>query len=548
MWVDAFMKLFKHYLLLAAIFLVPIGSMFLTSDMVHTHDGPVHLARIAAYYNALRDGQFPPRWAGELNYGYGTPVFIFMYPFPYLLGSLFVALGASLTLSFKLLLTTSFVLSGIFFYGWLARVTKNTSMALLATIVYQFAPYRLVELTVRGSMAEAFGFTFAPLVLWMLTLFMEKPTIRAASWVAVATTLLVLSHNSISLVFFVIICLYVLFIQAKPRARYLAFAALFTGIGLASFYWLPALLEHKFTYGDLFMREMFRTHFAPVMQFITPNLTNEPALQTGGVVMWLGITQSVAILVALWALFKKKLKGLEKILVTFGLAVLAVSLFFMTPASLLLWERIGFLRQFQFPWRLLASCAFATGLISLSYFAIPRLRTKAGLTILILITVFSTIFYWKPPLGFDRIDEGYFWKYPLNTTFFGEADVIWSAGPASGFPKNRVEVVEGDAEIKDFVRHTAWHAFTVDAKGGTTLVSNTQYFPGWRVLVDGTKTPIQFQDQTSRGLIRFTVPTGTHEVRVVFARSKARLTGEAATVTTLILLIGANVLYKKKLI
>lgn len=515
--------------------------------MVHTHDGPVHLARIAAYYNALRDGQFPPRWAGELNYGYGTPVFIFMYPLPYLLGSLFVGLGATLTLSFKLLLTTSFVLSGLFFYGWIMRVTKKPQLALLATIVYQFAPYRLVELTVRGSMAEAFGFAFSPLVLWMLTLFAEKPTVRRATWIAMATALLVLSHNSMSLVFFGVICLYVLFVQAKPRVRHLSFAALMAGVGLAAFYWLPALLEHKFTYGDLFMKDMFRSHFAPMVQFIAPNFTNVSSLQTGGVAMWLGATQSVAIAVSLWALLTNKLKGINKILVTFGLTVLVISMFFMTPASRFLWERISFLRQFQFPWRLLAPTAFATALLSLSYLAIPRLRTKTALTILLLITVFSSAYYWNPPLGYDRIDEAYFWSYPLNTTFFGEADVIWSAGPASGFPKSRVEVVEGKASISEFVRHTAWHTFTVEAKGVATLVSNTQYFPGWRVLVDGQKTPIQFQDPTSRGLLRFTVPNGIHSVRVEFARSKARLAGELITVATLLMIIGANKMYKKKL-
>ena len=536
----------KRYLGLIGLFLLPLIPLFLTSDMVHTHDGPVHIARIAAYVKALADGQLPPRWAGELNYGYGTPIFIFMYPLPYLLGSLFVALGANLALSFKLILSTSFVLSGIFFYGWMRALTKNNTFALVTTFVYQFAPYRFAELTVRGSMAEAFGFAFTPLVLWMLNRFHIKPTAGRAAAISLATLLLVLSHNSISLVFFGIICLYVLLTKTSARTKLWSGAALAAGLGLAAFYWIPALIEHRYTYGDLFMKDMFRDHFAPLSQFFLPNFTNAESLQTGGVVMWLGLTQTLAIPVAVWALLKKKVKGTEKTLIVFGLMTFAVSMFFMTPVSKILWEHISFLRQFQFPWRLLASCALATAVLSLAYPAIPTLKTKAGIVLLLVITMLSTLYYWNPPLGFDKIDEGYFWDYPLNTTFFGEADVIWSAGPAGNFPKDRIEVVSGHALVTNFVRHTDWHTFTVEAHGQTTLVSHTQYFPGWRVVVDGQKVPIQFQDQNARGLLLFTVPDGIHTVEIRFGRSKTRLAAELISVITALSLIGAIRIWGKK--
>lgn len=507
----------KRYLLIAALFLIPLAGMFFTPDMVHTHDGPVHLARIAAYYKALLDGQFPVRWAGELNYGYGTPVFIFLYPFPYTLGALFVWLGASLTLSFKLILAASFVLSGVFFYGWMLSLTRNKTVAAMATALYQFAPYRFVELTVRGSMAEAFGFAFAPLVLWMITK-------KNFPGIAIATALLVLSHNSISLVFFGIIVLYMLFAKARPR-EYVALAA---GLGLAAFYWVPALLEHKYTYGDLFMKDMFRSHFAPITQFFLPNPANLVSLQTGGVATWIGFTQTLAVVLALWTLWKQKAAGVGKTLLPFGLVVFGIAFLFMTPASTFLWEKISFLRQFQFPWRLLAASAFSTGVLAVAF-------PKKAAAVVILVTILSTLYFWRPPLGFDRIDESYFWNYPLNTTFFGEADVIWSAGPATGYPSERVQVAQGNAVISDLVRHTDWHSFSVQATGEATLVSNTQYFPGWQVLVDGAKVPIQFQDPAWRGLLVFTVPDGAHDVMVRFGRSKARLAGELISVITVLL-------------
>src|SRR5690606_669882 len=52
----------------------------LSPQALWTDDGHLHTARGAQYYLALRDGQFPPRWAGNLANGGGSPIFIFAYP------------------------------------------------------------------------------------------------------------------------------------------------------------------------------------------------------------------------------------------------------------------------------------------------------------------------------------------------------------------------------------------------------------------------------------------------------------------------------------
>ena len=85
------MNSLKHYLVILTISALPLLSMFLTKDMPHTHDGPVHLARIASYYKELSYGQIPPRWASELNYAYGMPLLTscitfrtLSHPYPYI--------------------------------------------------------------------------------------------------------------------------------------------------------------------------------------------------------------------------------------------------------------------------------------------------------------------------------------------------------------------------------------------------------------------------------------------------------------------------------
>jgi len=67
-------------------------------------------------------------------------------------------------------------------------------------------------------------------------------------------------------------------------------------------------------------------------------------------------------------------------------------------------------------------------------------------------------------------------------------------------------------------------------------VSNTQYFPGWRVYIDGQKTPIEFQDQNWRGLITFPIPQGTHNIRIQFEETTVRIVANIFSVFSILLL------------
>ena len=156
------------------------------------------------------------------------------------------------------------------------------------------------------------------------------------------------------------------------------------------------------------------------------------------------------------------------------------------------------------------------------------------------MVVCSTVYYWRPALGFQTIDEKYYWNYPLNTTYFGETDVIWSAGAATSYPKKRVEIIGGKATISDFKKKSNKHTFTIDAQTDSQIVDHTQYFHGWRVSVDGNFTPIEFQDPNNRGEITFRVPKGRHDVKVEFGETKIRL---FADFTSMVTLLGLLVLF-----
>ena len=384
----------KYYLIVLGLSIPPLISIFSTLQFPHVHDGIVHLARMAAYFKALQDFQIPVRWAGDLNYGYGMPLFNFIYHVPYLFSAFFIFLGFGLVFTFKIVLSLSFLLSGVFMFAF-AKEFFNPSAdgdkkALLVTIFYQFAPFRLIELLVRGSYGEVYAYTFFPLVLFGLVKIFQKKEAIFVIITGAATSLLILSHNALSLTFFGMCVLFILFFAKSKKNIAWGLTSLFLGLMLSAFYWIPAIFEHKYTYGDLFMKDLFRSHFPPIQNFFIPNFTNTEALQTGGISVQFGLFHVIAIIFGFFVLLKKKTEIKHKQIIMLSLILIASSLFIMSNLSLFLWERISFLRQFQFSWRFLGIVVFVTSLLAISFMNIKIFKQRWIFIMLLGLVVIST--------------------------------------------------------------------------------------------------------------------------------------------------------------
>ena len=113
---------------------IPALKSLATPGFYTSHDGETHTARIAQYYQAIKDGQIPPRWAPTLNNNFGSPIFVYIYPVPYLTGALIHAVGFSYADTFKLLMILTFILSGVFAYVWLIEIWQNPRAAFLGAL------------------------------------------------------------------------------------------------------------------------------------------------------------------------------------------------------------------------------------------------------------------------------------------------------------------------------------------------------------------------------------------------------------------------------
>ena len=290
------------------------------------------------------------------------------------------------------------------------------------------------------------------------------------------------------------------------------------------------------------MKDMYLEHFPSLKQLFLPNFFNQSWGQVGDISVQIGLLPLAGLAFSLWLVWKKKLPLFEKRLVIFSWLLFFICLAAMQPVSISLWRQIPVLRQFQFSWRFLALVVLATSLTVAAIDIRPRsgfvapLRGRIGFYWLIVIAVFLTSLPFWQTLGFDEIDEQDYWHYPLNTTYFGEADTIWAASPPGEYPERYVEIVDGEGEIINLERRSTIHRFTVQAASEVNVLDRTHFFPGWRVYAEGIEQPIQFQDQNHRGQITFRLPAGTHQVEVRFTRTKVRQISEMISLGALVLL------------
>ncbi len=538
----------KHFVLLLffLFLLIPLIDL-LNPGLPVTHDGQDHVARIANFYKSLSEGNIIPRWAGNLNWGYGHPVMMFLYPFPSYASSLFHLIGFSYIDSLKLVFAITFVLSGLTMYLWIKEFLGKYP-AIAAGVLYVFAPYRFVDLYVRGAIGEHVAFIFPPLVLYFLLKLSKKFSYLNFLGGCLSLSGLILSHNAISLMFLPFIIFYALFLLYKNKNKtklLLGFLGLLLlGFGLSGFFLLPAFFEGKYTLRDIVTRGEYASRFVNFKDLIYGSWSYGG---TGQFTTQLGFVQLIFIVLSPYFLFQFFKKN--KSFFVLSLAILAycfLSVLLMLNFSKPVWEIVTILQKFQFPWRLLSIVVFTTSLLGGLF--VYQLNKKWQTIIVLLITiliVLSTYNYWHanaykiyPNLYFDKIYNG--------TTDTGESSPIWSIRFMEKEPKTHLVIIEGGGRVKEEKRSTTEHDYTVFADGNIKLRENTLYFPGWKVYSSGKELPVEFQDRLNRGLITFKLPQGKNTVIIKFENTKLRTFSNLLTIFSFVFLVGLGVFVKKR--
>lgn len=531
---------YRRYLLLIGLivlFVIPLFDLF-KPGLPITNDGQDHIARIANFYQNLQEGVFIPRWAGNLNWGYGHPILMFLYPMSSYSASLFYFLGFTFVDSVKIIFGLAFVLSGLTMYLWIKSFLGQKA-GIIAAILYTFAPYRFIDLYVRGAIGEHVAFVFPPLVLY----FLLRGAKKSSYWNNIGGGLsfcgLILSHNAISLMFLPLIliyCIYLIWLSKFNRSLILnSLFIILIGFGLASFFWLPALVEGKYTLRDKVIAGEYVNRFIPFSNFFCDPLSydgNIPFSMQVGIIQWAIIFLSFPFT---YSLYKKK-KSLWIVSVV-SICIFLVSLFLITNASRGIWEKIFILQNFQFPWRFLSVTVFITALLGgILLSQLPKKITSYIIVCIIIVTLFSTNVLWHPK-AFLIKPESFFTGIYYGTTDTGESAPVWSVRFMEKPPKGHIEIIQGEGQIKELKHQATQHAYILNTKEQVRVLENTLFFPGWRVTVNGNLVPLQFQEPRYRGLMTFFVPKGQNKIVVSFTETKLRLIADSISFIMLLILL-----------
>ena len=503
----------------------------LTTPGLHkTHDSISHIVRILSFQKALDDGQIIPRWAPYLFEGIGSPVLILNYLLPYFFSSAVHGIGFSFIDSFKITLALSFILSGITAYFSFKSIWGKLP-GLLAAMIYTWAPFRFVDIYVRGAFGEAFSFIFPPLILL---------SIHKKWWLllTVSFTGLLLSHPVASALFCLFFFPYMLiyyYSKKDIRGIFLFFASFILALGISAFNVIPSIFETGYTKFSPSNTNPY-VHFPTLSQLInspwgygySETNTNDWLSFKLGLAQW-----SIIIFGCLFLLinFLRKTKKRIDTLMIYVLAFCFAAIIFMLEISAPLWKIIKLERLIDLPWRINILIPFLTSF--LGAWILNNLQGKFKYVFLLII-LFLSIYGNRNHLSIIEVlphSENYYITSYQTGDDGGEYATIYRKTTRGTRFDEKIEVVKGDAKINITENKSHSISANIKAKEPTDVMIYAMYFPGWKVWLDNKEfsigkecniTKSKNETRDTSGLILCQIPKGDHMIHVEFTDTPLR--------------------------
>lgn len=463
-------------LLPAIIYGVPVGSVA---------DQPHHYRLALPFYEAVRAGTIYPGWLAESTGGYGDVSFRFYPPATYYLLALTRALagnwyGGSL-IAFALLSMTG----GLGVYFW-ARAFLPPKLAVWAGIFFTFMPYHINEIYQAFMLPEYAGCAVLPFAFAFVERVCREGRTRHIVGLAVAYTLLILTHLPLTVIGSLALFVYALL--RLERANFWTTILRLTlgvmlGLAASAFYWTTLVAElHWIGANNVHPDQWYDYHFNFLFWKSVEGAPN----------WWANILALATFIMILPATFilRRALKGRIHKGISAVILLMLVSVFMTLPISLPVWRVVPMLKEVQFPWRWLAVTSMA-GSVALSasipYWmekAVSKSRPLALIAAgIVLITLTFTL---SQPLR----DAKYFTRTEFQTflqTIPGSAALAyWLPVWASDQPRkmeSEVEAANRSCAIKSWQPEA--RSFEISAGAETEARVRTFYYPYWTALADG---------------------------------------------------------------
>lgn len=519
-------------LLLVTLF---ISNAYFKTGVPYTHDGENHLARFANYEIAIREHQFPPRFAPNFLNHYGYPVFNYNYPLANILSLPFSYLKIHYEDTFKIQAVVSIFLGALGIYIWSSSFTQRKSLRLLSSLVYLSTPYLISTIIYRGTIGEMMAFGFFPWLFISLEYIKRKAYLTSLSFpiFTIMWAAFFLAHNVSVILVAPVVAFFILFLYKK---KILAYKHFFITIGIAVaislWFWLPALMERdQIVLDRAGNNQLLFTHF-PLLQQLLFSPVEFGYSFSGSVdsfsfsIGYLAIAILFLTIISIIRYKKNSFSNDEHKFIPWS--ILSILLFiFQLKITMPIWSLFPIMRFVQFPWRL--GLLFSFTLIPVFIFIYQK-SSKHIKILFIIVMLLQVSFLWsKKPIDTLHKERENYVAYGQTSTTQNE-----------NFPKTFKYLDVGDwaptpvfleGEGNSTVNRWAgsYRDYQLDVKTPSVIVEPTMYFLGWETLINGQKITYADSEKIA-GRIGYTLEPGIYNVSSKFTeKTPMRIIGDVTS-------------------
>ena len=555
---------------LVVVVLLPIVAVLplLQPGLPRTADGFVHLLRVVEVDQSWGDGVYYPRWAPDMVFGYGYPIFNYFAPLLYHITSAVHLIGLGFESAFKVVLIGCLLLGTWGTYA-LTKDILGPKSAVLAAVAYVYAPFTLREIYVRGGYAQFLAVSLMPVALWSVNRLITRDSLLHLLASPLLCGAVVVSHNISGMLFFPVLAVFVAWIICTSRRWHRikhAVWVLVLALALVSCFVVPALVEkplvklHRSAEGYL----DFHAHFLTLEEILSPSVTPDSSSLNPVWLHNLGAPQVLFGALGVVAMIVAPLTRRQRMQAAFFVVVLSVAVFMTLRVSVPLWEHVPLLAFTQFPWRLLDIAGLAVSVLAgLSVHLWARLPWRHSvlivLTVSLVVTVVAEFVHlheqW-PPVSREQLAPrdvvvNELRTGAIGTTSAGECLPTWVVEAPSDSPlvpqylaSESISKLDAhslpDLARAEQIRHTTVSdEYLVVSSEPFTVQFNTFHFAGWKAFVDSQPVPIN--PSYPQGLITFDVPAGERRIVVRFEDTPVRALANIISGAALVVMVGVTV-------
>ncbi len=549
-------------LLLSLIVCLGISRHFFQSAIFRTHDLEIHAARLAHFYLAIKNGEFPPVWEINTNEGFGMPTYNFTYFFPYLFAVCWYFLTHSIELSLNLTLFAALLIMtlGAYLLAW--RLSKNPFVTVFATLMYLTLPYQMVNIFIRGALGEVIFMSLVPWLMLLISLDKYKNKILLqVSWIIIWCLLITTHHLLIIFLVPIVVAWYLTRrleeIKQKKWSEVFPVTLVFPtviAILLTSIFTLPMVFESQHTKipGNeslaLYYQEFSKFNDLFYSEWSNGGLDGEknplPPTRMIGAPAWITLSFVLILLFKpVSTLNQPKLQARLSTESWLWCLIMITAIWMMTPWSDVLWRQSSLLQMQQFPWRLNWIVILTAFMLYIQLESrLKKSNFRHLVRLVILANASMAILIWGKPIDTVSTDDFYWFQYPLTGMYFQELlpknfsthlnfrlsdQVVIREEGKNVFdtPYQPTPNLSGSYEITTWSGHHM--LYQVHTENSAQVIQKTANFPGWEARVNNEVVPITDDDSEFPGRVVFAVPKGDSKIEVQFtSQTTAKVIGK----------------------